>query len=969
MKTRNPKSEIRKGIAACLMAFSAAVSSASAQQVSPGTANLPIGSAEAAHPPTPTPPDTLRQTATRQEQIRAEAKLLVSRLDEVIAEYTRNGLAKGEDFEALKDVRGQLGSLSDEEMEEVIDLLKQSAGNPGQMAKAYSGQKDISLRLKQILAAHERQQDIDALASAVRQLADRQSANLGTAIDAGRLAAQDKSADGQAAVTASEQAQQSEEKAIGEEVKLVVAKLSQMDADPKVKDAAAQLEKVPDEAEAASGALGNGRLDDAKTAEESAHGQLAQVAGALAPENAPAPAQSPDMPELAALARDQRAMLTKTAQLTAALAKTAQQQTPDAVAKAMTDAINAPASPIARQLARSGITAASAPDQIQNAPAMKAFLDKRADGLKNQEQALQSQLAALSGTEAALAAKAQMVRDDLQGKVKDAEAPMANAVTQINSAQQALADGDGDQAAQEETDAANQLDKAQQAAAQSGAAEAQAAPPPGADQQLQQLQNGVNQLTARETASVQQGDAMQTGAMGAAAADLQSNLASQAQALQQTAAAAQSPSAPALQAATGAFQNAARSMQAGMPAAATAAQQAALQNLGQAAQQLARQAAAAAQQKQDLAALEKQMASLMQVIRLQQLLNIRTRKVVDEGNAPPRFANQLAREQAGIQSSAAQLRQTADPATPGAAKSLDQAAAAMADAGQKLSDATLKDAEPPEQAALQALYGAQDALATRMREVAQDLGQPVPGAGQATAAANAALARAQAQATAAENAMAPADSGNGAMQKAAVQLGQAAQAAANAAGQPQALPQAATDAIRAAQQALAAAAASAAAGPAQQAQAQAQAAQASQAIAAAQSAMAAAQAGIAQLSPSDQGQGQDQGQDQGQGQDKGQGQGQGQGQDQGQGQGKGQPGPSSSGAGRGATGAAEKSWGDTAGASTAAKQEVRGQAVYLGLPDRDRAAIQQSQAEKYPQEYGSMIEEYMRSLASDAGGK
>jgi hypothetical protein len=48
---------------------------------------------------------------------------------------------------------------------------------------------------------------------------------------------------------------------------------------------------------------------------------------------------------------------------------------------------------------------------------------------------------------------------------------------------------------------------------------------------------------------------------------------------------------------------------------------------------------------------------------------------------------------------------------------------------------------------------------------------------------------------------------------------------------------------------------------------------------------------------------------------------------------------------------------------------ARGTGKFLGLPERDRAAIQQSQSEKYPQEYGAMIEEYMRSLASDSGAR
>jgi hypothetical protein len=50
---------------------------------------------------------------------------------------------------------------------------------------------------------------------------------------------------------------------------------------------------------------------------------------------------------------------------------------------------------------------------------------------------------------------------------------------------------------------------------------------------------------------------------------------------------------------------------------------------------------------------------------------------------------------------------------------------------------------------------------------------------------------------------------------------------------------------------------------------------------------------------------------------------------------------------------------------------VQGKGQFIGLPARDRAAIQQSQSEKYPEEYGGMIEQYMKNLAdqTDGGGK
>ena len=244
-------------------------------------------------------PADLQQSAVRQEQIRGETRKLVTRLDEVIEDYNRNGLAKGEDFDVLKNVRATLGSLSDEEMEKIVALLTDAGAKPesapGEIAKAYAGQKDVSLRLKQILAAHERQQDIDALAGAVSQLADRQSANLTTAIDVKQLAAQDKSPNGQTAVSASEEAQQGEQAAIAGEAKLVADKIAKIAGDasePKYKEAAAQLAAVAPQADAASAALGAGKIDDAIAAETAMREKLKQLALALAPTDKPESAAS-----------------------------------------------------------------------------------------------------------------------------------------------------------------------------------------------------------------------------------------------------------------------------------------------------------------------------------------------------------------------------------------------------------------------------------------------------------------------------------------------------------------------------------------------------------------------------------------------------------------------------------------------------------------------------------------------------
>jgi hypothetical protein len=47
------------------------------------------------------------------------------------------------------------------------------------------------------------------------------------------------------------------------------------------------------------------------------------------------------------------------------------------------------------------------------------------------------------------------------------------------------------------------------------------------------------------------------------------------------------------------------------------------------------------------------------------------------------------------------------------------------------------------------------------------------------------------------------------------------------------------------------------------------------------------------------------------------------------------------------------------------RDNVQGKGSYAGLPPRDRQALQQSQAEKYPAQYGAMVEQYYRNLSDE----
>jgi len=143
------------------------------------------------------------------------------------------------------------------------------------------------------------------------------------------------------------------------------------------------------------------------------------------------------------------------------------------------------------------------------------------------------------------------------------------------------------------------------------------------------------------------------------------------------------------------------------------------------------------------------------------------------------------------------------------------------------------------------------------------------------------------------------------------------------------------------------AAAQAEANKAMPAQANAQAAQ--QALAQAAASLALAQAGVGTPQTA-------------QGQQPGQGQGQQPGNGKGQqpGNGKGQPQQPGQQAGKGD--GKQGNW-LGAGGADGAKRDLTGGSGFIGLPARDRAAIKQSVGEKYPEEFGRAVEQYLKNLS------
>ncbi len=303
--------------------------------------------------------------------------------------------------------------------------------------------------------------------------------------------------------------------------------------------------------------------------------------------------------------------------------------------------------------------------------------------------------------------------------------------------------------------------------------------------------------------------------------------------------------------------------------------------------------------------------------------------MADMANAPAGLLDNLQKQQQGIADALA--KHAVNSPSP----KTSQAQQAAAQAAQQLGQSNLKEAVNAMEKAQEGIEAAQ--AGQNAKQAAETPSLPQLGQEQRDVKE---LAK---QLLAAQQGV-----GEQAMQNAAEHLEQALnEVSPIAAGQAGQLPGAAQQAVQKAQSALTQAAAQAGAKQSQPAQANAQ--SAAQALAQAQAAIALAQAGLS----SEMAQGQGQGQQPGQGQSPGQGQGEGKDGQQ-PGQGKGTPPPRGSGKDGNWTGA---------GGANGARRAASGSGTFIGLPQRDRAAIQQSQAEKYPQEYGPLVEQYLKNLS------
>jgi hypothetical protein len=889
--------------------------------------------------------ERILQQELRQQQIQRTTQRVADQLNAVINEFERNGIT-GEDVKVLRAIRMVLGRLSEREMAQVVTLL-QTAQKSGDdldakknVTEAYSGQKTIITQLKQLLLEYQRQQALYEMSIMLRALATRQSANMRIGVWLARTT------EGRNLNSYGEQEkmyirqQEIDQTGLKDETVLVLKRLEKLASEtdgtatgerPK---AALELSKtgglVP-ALDAAVDDLKNNKLLSATGNERKARDQMRDVARALL--------MSKDLIDLlrAAIQETEAVILQQ---------------------KAVTE--------LTRKMERK--------DDARDAE------DKQFEVVDNTD----------------------LIKRDINDVAPTASSYFRAAIDYMQQARAVLNDNrETKQKVQEtplkQTDALTNLELARRALQEQLAkAEKDAAKPENVLANLRELKKQVEELIKKEEKLKED-----TAALEQKPKDLQTRAPEQGDIRDQTQDAQQKAASDAPEAAQ-ALNDAATQMEKAQKDLAKSknspeAQQAAVESLKKASDELDKQIAKLEQAEKQLASLEELREKVEKVIADEQQIRADTAKEAaksDKGdnadannksdqaksdqaksdnaqakndqaksdqspknndanaaqNDKKDALSDLAKKQDQTGKETGQLQNDAQQAAPEAAQHLGDAQKQMQQAKSDLDQKNAQAAQKPETKALNELYAAKKDIDSKINDLRNELGLPQDNAGQSLADAAAALEKAQQEVNQAQGEMAAKQ----AMQSAAKLLDQALKDVSPiAAGEAGPLPAAADAAVQEAQEALTQAAAQAAAEKSEPAQAQA--ANAAQALAQAQAALALAQAGL--NSEMAQGQG-PQGQGQQPGQGKGQQPGQGQGQGKQPGQGKGTPPP---------RGTGDQGNMDGSGGANGPRNGVAGSSSFVGLPKRDRAAIQQSQAEKYPQEYGPLVEQYLKNLSDQSG--
>jgi hypothetical protein len=891
---------------------------------------------------TDTPASTLRDAESGQEQARNRTLNVAQQIDGVLAELDSNGLSdpNDDDIKTLHAVRGALGQLSDDEMQRVVSLLQQAqdskdaASAKDKAAGAFAGQKQIIAKLRALLLEYQQRASLQQLADRFEKLADRQNNNLKSAVTFGRQTIAKPVTQYDPSQKDALHAQQIEQQQIQSQTAQALADLNALaaangnGADDRVKQAmAAAKQQDPTDATArAANSLANGNPLRAASDEKAARDQLRQLA------------------DLVGSPKDD------TQQLRDADAKL------DQDIRQEQEVIDAAASAKREQFDGAEYKQAELVDDAETIRRNLATVSPAAAGeLANAESNMQDARGALNARSHSPAVKAgQAALDHLQAAKAEVDRQLGK------------------------TDQTAQANQQQQASDPLAAAKAM-------QQQAAELQRQQQALAAQTTSTTQP---YKPADIAAKQAELQQ----QTRELEADAAKKMPEVAKSLDSAAQQMDAAQRDLTKGRRRSASKDQQAAADALGQAQQQVDQQTQAIAQAQQDQKQLEAARDQIADAMIKQAEAYEATIAPPPPTTAPtttPSAAEAAAAAQQAAADAAAKAQQQMPASTSDAASQpLQQAQQAMAAAKQDLSANNSDAAAAQQRDALTQLSKAKSALDDKLDQAEQQAGSQNGDDQSASAAQKVAteLKAAQEEVQAAQADLAQAGGQEPATtqptteptavattqpqpqdqqqqanvdahaKSAARHLEKAAAAAAKASAEDRkVLVEAAKQTLKEAQKQLDQAIENAKQNQSSQAQANAQ--QAQEALARAEAAANLPANGNGPPQPP-QASSQQQPSQQKPGQPNPQAGDNSQQQQQQQQQ-------------QASTAHQVDSQNamshETGGSPDGPRADAHGPGQYLGLPPRDRQAIQQSQSDKYPPEYGAMVEQYYRNLSDEQG--
>jgi hypothetical protein len=965
----------------------------------------PESSTPAGAPKPPAGPETLAHQEQKQQQLKATTKRVGDQLEIIIAEFDRNGIA-GEDVKVLRAIRTVLDKLSEKDMTRVVEFLQKARGSGETPAstqtatEAYAAQKSIIVQLQQLVLEYQRQQALYELSLRLKELATRQTANMW--LGAGLA----KSTEGKNSFSTFDENQkislkyqQSEQNPLKDETAALVKKLERLSVEitdgataerPKAALRHAQTGGLLPALESAAGELkeDNLRLLSAIGNEQLARDQLREMARLLILSQDPTDALKQAILELERAMETQKKVRTET-ETTRKRDDANRRATDQAAVLDETTLILKDVETIApvasdylrsatdrMQEARAALDANDEPKHraeqampkqedalLQMQMARRALEEQlaRAESLEERPESVLAALRELREEVRELARKEEALKQQAEKEATPkqwtAQAPKQGELKDTAQRLQVKAAQPSPDAARSIGDAAVEMQKSQNSFAQSqnnsAAQQASIDALQRAEQQLAQdiekLEQAEKDLAAIEDIlkrliviigdqqNVESATTREAVKPAPNAEALQALTPQQAALSQRTAELQEAANRPAPKAAQylgnakGRMDQAKGALEKLDPATAKSRETEALADLYRARDELERRS----DELRNMLGLPPSqtmdaLADAQQ--RIQKAQEEVNRALEELQQAPPGLMEALQKQQQEIARSLREMRQDSPNSKP-----LLSAHQSATEAAQQMARSNLPQA-------LNSMKAAEGAMQEASKsEPAEPLDK---------------LARQQADVRKAAEALADAQraASGSSMQKAAQSLQEASKEIGPlTAGARGRMPFGAQSALQSALGASDQGSAQASAG--QNTPAQMSATEAANALAQAQAALALAQAGLGSQMAS-----KGQGQMPGQGQSPGQGQGQGQGEGQGKGRnpGKGRPSPQGTGD--------DGNW-EGAGGAGGARGNGQGGSTFSRLPNRDRAAILQSQSEKYPQEFGPLVEQYLKNLSDQAERK